>query len=166
MHWTCSRCGREHEGLPHDLSFSEPAYWDGGRTEEDRLTEDLCRWTDDDGDPSFFIRGVLTIPVLDAEDDFRFGVWSSLSKQSFERVLELWDAPARLDEPAYFGWFSNSLPGYPDTLNLPLDVVTQGLEYRPELVLRDGDHPLIREQREGITTARIRELAELTMHPA
>ena len=54
--------------------------------------------------------------------------------------------------PGYFGWFSNALPGYPDTLNLPLEVVTQELEYRPELVLSEGDHPLIREQREGITT--------------
>ena len=103
--------------------------------------------------------------MLDSDDDFRFGVWSSLSATSFERVLELWDDPARMDEPGYFGWFSNALPGYPDTLNLPLEVVTQELEYRPELVLSDGDHPLIREQREGITTERIRELAELTMHP-
>ena len=166
MRWTCSRCGREHEGLPHDLAFDEPAYWDGGRSDDDRLMEDICRWTDDEGNPNYFIRGVLTIPVVDDEDDFRFGVWSSLSKTSFDRVLELWDEPASVDEPAYFGWFSNSLPGYPETLNLPLDVITQDFEYRPELVLHDGDHPLIREQREGITTARVRELAELSLHPA
>lgn len=127
------------------------------------MTSDLCRWTDDAGEPAYFIRGILTIPVSDAEDDFRYGVWSSLSAPSFERVVEHWDHPARMDEP-YFGWFSNTLPGYPDTLNLPLTVITQDPELRPEFVLHDGDHPLIREQREGITLERVRELAELNMH--
>ncbi len=165
MSWTCSRCGEEHEGLPHDFAFDEPNYWDGGR-EQDLLTEDLCRWTDDEGKPNYFIRGLISIPVLDADDAFRYGVWSSLSEASFRRVVELWDDPARVLEEPYFGWLSNSLPGYPDTLSLPLDVVTPALELRPSFLLHDGDHPLVREQREGITTARIRELAELNLHPA
>lgn len=140
-------------------------HWDGGR-EQDLLTEDLCRWTDDEGKPNFFIRGLITIPVLDADDAFRYGVWSSLSETSFRRVVELWDDPARVEEEPYFGWLSNSLPGYPDTLGLPLDVVTPVLELRPSFLLHDGEHPLVREQREGITTNRIRELAELNLHPA
>jgi hypothetical protein len=140
-------------------------HWDGGR-EQDLLTEDLCRWTDDEGKPNYFIRGLITIPVLDADDAFRYGVWSSLSETSFRRVVELWDDPARVEEEPYFGWLSNSLPGYPDTLGLPLDVVTPVLELRPSFLLHDGEHPLVREQREGITTNRIRELAELNLHPA
>jgi hypothetical protein len=163
--WTCSRCGEEHEGLPHDLAFDAPKHWDGGR-DDDVLTEDLCRWTDDEGNPNYFIRGVITIPVLDADDAFRYGVWSSLSETSFRRVVELWDDPARVEEEPYVGSLSNSLPGYPDTLGLLLDVVTPTLELRPSFLLRDGDHPLVREQRKGITTARIRELAELSLHPA
>ena len=139
-------------------------HWDGPRSEEDVLTSDLCRWTDDAGEPAYFIRGVLTIPVLDDEDDFRYGAWSSLSQRSYERVIELWDDSARTEDPPYFGWFSNTLPGYPDTVNLPLDVVTQPDDLRPELVLHEGDHPLIREQREGITIARVREIAELNFH--
>jgi hypothetical protein len=140
-------------------------HWDGPRSEDDVLTTDLCRWTDDAGEAAYFVRGVLTIPVVDDEDDFRYGVWSSLSERSYQRVVELWDdAAARADEPPYFGWFSNALPGYPETVNLPLDVVTQPGDLRPELVLHEGDHPLIREQREGITMARVREIAELNMH--
>jgi hypothetical protein len=81
-------------------------------------------------------------------------------------VVELWDDPARVNERPYFGWLSNSLPGYPETLSLPLDVVTPALELRPSFLLHDGDHPLVREQREGITTDRVRELAELNLHPA
>jgi hypothetical protein len=166
MSWTCTRCGEQHEGLPHDLAFDAPMHWDGGRSEHDELTDDLCVWMDDGGEPAFFIRGLITLPVLDADDDFRFGVWSSLSAPSFERVVELWDDPARIEEDPYFGWLSNSIPGYPDTVNLPLSVITGSLELRPSFLLHDGDHPLIREQREGITAARVRELAELNLHPA
>ena len=99
-------------------------HWDGGKSENDELTDDLCVWTDDGGDPAFFIRGLITLPVLDADDDFRYGVWSSLSAASFERVVELSDDPARIEEDPYFGWLSNSLPGYPETVNLPLSVLT------------------------------------------
>lgn len=93
-----------------------------------------------------------------------YGVWSSLSEQSFKRVLELWDDPRRNDEPPYFGWLSNSIPGYPETLNLKVDVVTREPDLRPLVVLQDGDHPLIEEQRRGITMDRVYEIAGLNMH--
>ena len=164
MRWTCGRCGQEHEGLPHDWAWDKPIYWEGPRSADDALTSDLCRWTDEAGEVSYFVRGVLTIPVVDDEDDFRYGVWSSLSERSYERVVELWEDPARVEEPPFFGWFSNSLPGYPETLNLPLDVVAQPDDLRPELVLHEGDHPLIREQRDGITLERVREIAARNIH--
>lgn len=164
MRWRCSVCGEEHVGLPHDWAFEKPRYWEGPRGPDDRLTDDLCVWTDDAGDRSYFIRGLLTIPVVDAEDDFRYGLWSSLSEASFERVLELWDDPRRTQEPPYFGWLASSPPGYPDTRGLAVDVVTASLELRPELVLHDADHPLAREQRDGITLDRVREIAEANLH--
>jgi hypothetical protein len=164
--WTCSRCGAEHEGVPLDWAYNEPWHWNGGNAPDDWITEDLCAWTDDAGDPAFFIRGVLPIPVLGSDDVFGYGVWSSLSRRSFERVVELWDEPARVDEPPYFGWLSNSLPGYPETVSLPLDVITEELDKRPTLRLHDGDHPLIREQRQGMTRERLLELTELNLHVA
>ena len=164
MRWRCSVCGGEHEGLPHDYGSSAPRYWDGPGAPDDWLSDDVCVWTDDAGERNYFIRGLLTIPVLDAQDDFRYGLWSSLSKRSFERVLELWDDPARTEEPPYFGWLANSPPGYPDTRGLAVDVVTAELDLRPQLVLHDADHPLVHEQRTGITLDRVRRIAELTLH--
>jgi hypothetical protein len=152
--------------VPFNWAADKPDYWEGPRSEDDRLSDDLCTWTDDDGDLSFFIRGVLEIPVFGSDEVFGYGVWSSLSERSFDRILELWDDPRRVDEPPYFGWLSNSLPGYPETLNLKLDVVTRELELRPLLLLQDGGHPLIDEQRNGITFDRLREIAELNMHKA
>jgi hypothetical protein len=107
---------------------------------------------------------VLEIPIVGTSDRFRYGIWSSLSEKSFKRVVELWDDPARVSETPYFGWLSNSLPGYPETLNLPADVVTRETDLRPVMELHDGDHPLVAEQREGITMDRVREIAELNMH--
>ena len=164
MRWTCSRCGKEHVGLPLDWAYDRPTYWDGGQSKDDWLTEDLCVWTDDAGKRNYFIRGVLYIPVDDADQTLGYGTWSSLSEDSFKRVCEMWDDPKRTDEPAYFGWLSNSLPGYPETLNLPLDVVIQEIDKRPALVLHEGEHPLIAEQREGISMERVRAVAELNMH--
>ena len=106
------------------------------------------------------------MPIEGRDDPFVYGVWSSLSRQSFERIYDLWDDPRRTGEPPYFGWLSNELPGYPETLNLPVDVVTAELGLRPELLLRDGEHPLIKEQREGITFERAVELDLINLHPA
>jgi hypothetical protein len=164
LRWTCSRCGAEHDGVPLDWAYDAPIYWDGGRNDDDWLSEDLCMWTDDAGERSYFIRGVLEIPVSDSSDPLGYGVWSSLSKDSFERVWTLWDDPARTKEKPYFGWLSNSLPGYPETLSLPLDVAVQEIDKRPVLILHDGDHPLVEEQQKGISPARVREIAELNMH--
>lgn len=109
---------------------------------------------------------MLEIPIVGTDDVLGYGVWSSLSEKSFDRVLELWDDPRRTEEPAYFGWLSNSLPGYPETLNLKMEVITRDLDGRPVFELQDGDHPLIAEQRNGITMDRVREIAELNMHAA
>ena len=162
--WSCARCGEVHTGLPFDWAFDSPVYWEGPRAEGDLLTDDLCVWTDDDEQRSYFVRGILELPVPGQEQPFAYGVWSSLSEASFRRVVELWDDPARVEEPAYFGWLSNRLPGYPDTLNLPLDVETRALELRPTFVLQPTDHPLAVEQREGITVGRVQEIAEQLLH--
>lgn len=164
MRWRCSVCGEEHEGLPLDWAHDKPAYWDGPRDEYDFLDDDLCSWTDDGGTRQYFIRGLLHIPVHELADSLRYGVWSSLSETSFGRVVELWNEPARTEEPPYFGWLSNSLPGYPETLNLKLDVITDALELRPRFVLQDDDHPLVREQQQGITVDRILDLFGPQLH--
>lgn len=164
MHWYCATCGAEHDELPFDWHYDAPTYWDGPRGEGDELTSDLCVWTDDGGERAFFIRGLLPLPVRDAEQVFNYGIWSTLSESSFERVVELWDDPKRIDEPPYFGYLSNSLADFPDALNLKLDVVTSELEVRPRLLLHDADHPLVRAQREGVTTEFVRQVAHRNLH--
>jgi len=112
----------------------------------------------------YFVRGCLEIPVLDGPSPFIWSVWVSLSEKSFERMSELWETPGRENEPPYFGWFSVSLPGYPETLNLKTQVHTRPPGQRPLIELEPTDHPLAVEQREGITMVRVEKIVETAMH--
>ena len=53
---------------------------------------------------------------------------------------------------------------YPDTLHLKTHVHTRPLGQRPFVELEPTDHPLVVEQQEGITMARVREMAEALLH--
>jgi len=77
---------------------------------------------------------------------------------------ELWLDEKRVNEPAYFGWFSNSIPSYPETLHLKTAVHSRNVGLRPYVELEATDHPLALEQRRGITMARVQHMAE-QMHP-
>jgi hypothetical protein len=112
-----------------------------------------------------FARARLIIPVLDANDDFDWGVWVSLSSNNFRCMLDMWTTPGREREPAYFGWLSTEVPAYPvETLNLKTEVHTGAVGYRPHVVLEPTDHPLAVEQRTGITLERVQQIAELLLH--
>jgi hypothetical protein len=82
------------------------------------------------------------------------GAWTLLG----ERHYEHWDAGREEQEEPWFGWLSNSVPGYPETL------VLRGEELRPLIRLQPTDHPLAVDQRDGITLARARELSAQWLH--
>ena len=163
MRWYCATCGAEHDELPLDWAYDAPQFWDGPRGENDRLGADFCIWTDDDDRECYFVRGVLELPVLETEETFAYGVWSSLSKASFDRLTDTWDDQETPSGGTYFGWLCNALPEFPDALGLPLDVVTRA-DLRPTLVLHDGDHPLVVAQRNGVTHQWVRSVAEQHLH--
>ena len=88
----------------------------------------------------------------------------SLSPPNFKRTVELLHEDGRESEPPYFGWLSTLLPVYPDTVNLKTMVHTRPVGVRPWIEIEPTDHPLAVEQREGITLARVQEIAELLLH--
>ena len=135
-------------------------------SEEDRasnavITSDTCVIRNED----YFVRGCLDIPVHGRAEPFTYGVWVSLSKKDFERYSELFEASRPPDAPPFFGWFCNSLPGYPQTLNLKTNVYLRPYPHRPRIDLEPTDHPLALEQRTGITIARLQEIIEANEHP-
>ncbi len=97
MGYRCSRCGEWHDELPYAFHVAAPAVW-SPELEDDGdswLEEELCVV----GGEHFFIRGLIKIPVVDAEHDFEWGVWTSLSRDNFARTLEIWEREGRETEP-------------------------------------------------------------------
>ena len=161
----CECCGEEHTGLP-DYGFDAQIYYHEVPAEE---REARCRLSDDFfvlDDSYYFVRSVLLIPIKQISESFGWGLWTSLSKQNFQRYQELWDAESPGDEGPYFGWLSNKLPLYPDTMNLKVAVHLQDRGNRPLLELEPTAHPLAIDQREGITQERAKEIVQSLLHRA
>ena|SRR5215469_12845579 len=168
--WTCSCCGKVHSGLPLDYGMAFPDYfvdWRSGLSEEEIGRRSFCNsdvCTVDD--QYYFVRGVIEIPIIGfSEDQFRWGAWVSLSKKSFDEVMELWDKDS--GHGPYFGWLNNALPLYsPSTLELKTNVHLQSNKLRPRIELEPTDHPLAVEQRNGISIERVQEIAAALLHKA
>lgn len=164
MSYECRRCGERHRDLPMSYGTDAPAYWDPSLAgdKSSTLEQEQCIIKDE----HFFVRGRLVIPVNHAAGtEFDWGVWVSLSRDSFTRALSLWTTPGREREQPYFGWMSTELPLYqPSTLSLKTRVHTQAVGQRPLIELEPTDHPLAVEQRTGITLARVQEIAETLLH--
>lgn len=161
--FTCSHCGESHD-LPMSFVFEAPVYWyglpEGDRPSRAVLDEELCVIDNQ----HFFIKGRICIPVHESPDQFVWVVWVSLSETNFKRAVAAWERADREAEPPYFGWLSSEVPGYPSTRNLKTLVHTRPLGERPEVELEPTDHVLAREQREGVSLARVREMVEAALH--
>jgi hypothetical protein len=161
--FVCSCCGKRHKGLPFSYGAPAPAHWreELARDPNSELTGEQCVIEG----RQFFMLGRIVIPVVDADGDFDWCVWVSLSEANFNRAHSLWSDPRRVDEPPYFGWLSTELPYQPTTLNLKTDLCTQPVGTRPTVELEPTDHPLAVEQRTGITLARVQAIGERLLHP-
>lgn len=167
--WLCSACEDEHVGIM-DLACSRPDQWSGSEEREPNseldltgnfLSEDFCVLEGQ----HFFVRAILELPILGGGDEsFCYGIWSSLSREHFESYAEVFDSAEQEHLGPWFGWFSNHLKGYPDTLNLKCQVHPVDGRLRPQIELEPTDHPLAVEQRNGITLDRLLDLYEINGH--
>jgi hypothetical protein len=167
--WTCSICGVVHDGVPLDWGFDAPAYWNEERDADGgHLDSDLCAISRGDGDFDRFARGLIEIPILDGtapdEKYFGIGAWVSLSAPNFNWYAEHFEADADEQGGPWFGWLSNSIPVYPETLSLKTNVHLRGEGWRPLIEIQPSEHPLSVDQRNGIPLARAHELAAQWTH--
>ena len=159
----CSKCGSIHEGSP-SFAFDAPAPFNE-QPEDVRdkgfLNSDLCTYEDEDG-PHYFVRVCLEVPIHGASEPFLWGVWVSLSKESFDQYVATFEAPK--NDVSYFGWFCNYLPYYEHTYALKTKVHPQQDGKRPLIELEKGDHPLQIDFHQGISVAEAQEIAEILLH--
>jgi hypothetical protein len=163
MRFTCSTCGEVHEGIPtfgwhYPLDYLEIP--EAEREARVALGTDDCvideKW--------FYVRGCLDIPVEGESERFSWGVWVSLSENSFRQFVQYFDQPERSHIGPFFGWLRSHIWIYPDTLNLKTQVHLRDNGLRPIIELEPTDHPLAVEQREGISLARVAEIYEKVIH--
>lgn len=166
----CGTCGGEH-----DLSEMEPSYTypdaylavpPDERAIRATVGSDECRLLDDrKSDPRYFLRVLLPMPVRGEREACAWGVWAEVTERAFARTRELWDDPAQYDEPPFAATLANALNGYSATLGLPGQVTLSGPAIIPTFELAGGlDHPLAREQRDGVHPERVVEWLFAHLH--
>jgi hypothetical protein len=170
LRWKCSSCDEWHSGACLDFGFSEPGYWDKDCEKASRWTNliprklkkpsptfldlDYCSIKAE----SFFVRGLINLPIIGAGECFRWGVWGSLSRENFEKLLTMDDDPKRVELAPMFSWLSSQISDYPDTLGLKMYAHIQEPGTRPNFRLERSDHPLSREYHHGISPERVKEI--------
>lgn len=164
--YTCSCCGKEHEEWPA-LAYIYPTNYEV-LSEEDKkniaeLSSDFCTIRHSDRTDNF-IRGTLTLKVIDHCEDLEYGLWVSLSDKSFQDYKDNYDNENY--ETKYFGWLCNDLPAYEFKESIPTTVFTRIGNRRPEIVPHeDFNHPFVHDYYNGITRTeaerRIKEMLEI-----
>ena len=101
---------------------------------------------------------MIHLPIIGTAETFRWGVWLLLGRENLKKLREMDDDPKRVELPAMFSWLSSKLAGYPDTLNLKMQVHIQQPHDRPKFELDDCDHPLAQEFHHGIMPKRVKEI--------
>jgi hypothetical protein len=157
--WTCRCCGKQFNTLQLDIAYYAPDHWVAiPETErKGKIDEDVCFLHHNDG-MDIFLRGVIDIPIIGLNENFRWGAWVAVTEEGFRRALDLWTAEVIEDEPPLGGLIGNNISTYPDTINLQAYVHLRPGKLRPAIELLPTDHPLAIEQREGITLARVEEI--------
>lgn len=158
MGYTCRDCGQWHDEEANCFIFELPLYAlqvpEAEYARRVDASSDLCVV---DGE-HFFILGNLDVKVRASDQFIRWSVWATLSKTNFTRACELWETEGREAEPAYFGWLSNQVPGYPDTLSIRTMVQTQPIGIRPQIRVIEDSHTLTSDQLEGVSEDRWKAL--------
>lgn len=157
--WICQCCGRQFNELPLDYACDAPDHFfdlpQAERETRAKRDSDVCIIDGKD----IFVRGCLEIPIVGQDEKFIWGVWISVSKPSFERIVYLWNGAIPDGEPPIFGWLCNNLAHFPPTLGLKTHLHLRSGGIRPAVELEPTDHPLAVEQRQGMTLRRIEEFA-------
>ena len=158
MGYTCRSCGQRHDEEANCFVIDLPLYAaqvpEGERARRVDATSDQCVVDE----RHFFVLGNLDVRVPGSELFIRWSVWTSLSEANFLRASELWHAAGRESEPPFFGWLSNQIPGYPNTVNIKTMVHTQPVGTRPQIRCIEDGHPLAVDQEAGVTVERLQEL--------
>jgi hypothetical protein len=158
--FVCGHCGKEHPGLPTDWGFRLPdevhalSYVE--RYRRARHNADLCTLDES----RCFLRGVLLIPLIEAEDTFAWGMWAEIDRATHDRYVSGFETDLS-GAPRAVGRLANDIPCYPPTRTVAVEVEFRGSGDRPLLRFPESvSHALAHEQRRGITSKRQHDILD------
>jgi hypothetical protein len=159
--YTCTVCGAYHDSEVRDIRMSLPEAVfrldEDERDERAWVGEDSSVLHDDEGE-RYFVRGLLELPLRNADDRFAYGVWVELDAADFTALGELWRDPDGHRHEPFAGTLASELTPYRDTVGLPVDLWLREVELLPRVELSAGEHPLVRDQHAGISDHHAHEL--------
>lgn len=167
IEWRCGTCGQPHQELATVFGAQAPDVWlhaTATEREAGELTGDMCV-LEVAGEWQYFLRGHVEIPLIDAPGEvFSWSAWVSLSQESVQKIADRWDDPARASLPPVFGWLCNELPYDQSTISIATHVHNREPGVVPYIELDPSvDHPLVREQKTGISRHRLAEINNAVM---
>lgn len=150
----CPECGYIHPDWPA-LAFLAPVNYhclsEAEKADMGYLSADFCEIQYED-QCDRFIRVTLTQRVNDCCEDLEYGLWVSLSEQSYEDYRANFDNENHLT--GYFGWLCSNIPEYDNTMSIPCNVMTRTGHQRPEIIPHQSfDHPFVEDYYNGISKA-------------
>ncbi|WP_232274787.1 DUF2199 domain-containing protein [Paenibacillus sp. 481] len=105
----------------------------------------------------YYVRGRLTAPNGNGRGNVHWDVWIQVSGQQYDALL----TTCSLQEQTLAGKLSSAIPGYPDTLALPVTIKWQPRKSVLDVHVDNSDHLLAIEQRQGLSFQRWLELQPL-----
>jgi hypothetical protein len=120
------------------------------------VSSDLCILDDE----RYFIRCVMTVPVLDCDDTIDYGPWVEIESQDFGRYAVHFNGGGHPSWVAAEGYLANAFPAHAHTtlgLNCMVRVASDKSQ-RPTVEILDDSHPLQAEQVTGVPLPRALEI--------
>ena len=159
--YLCNICGERHDGAPLSWGPDAPDMWvdlpSTGREKRGEVGTDQAMIDEE----HFFIRGRLEIPVVDTGDQFAWLVWVEVKVDDLFHMSERWTMEDRETTSPYEGRLANNLGVYSHpTLGLQVKIHTRPVGERPYIEVLE-DHMLFHEQRDGISSHRVRSYAAI-----
>lgn len=158
----CPCCGENFGGV-FDVAFDHPEPWRHGnrkasgqdvlRVGEDWISSDLCVQCEDR-----FVRCIMPFPIIGSDETFAFGVWGSMSEQSFEHYRAGFDRNDYGDFEGCFSWLSNILPEVGQEDWVQCNLVIEDPTKRPVLYAKPNAEKLHGFQSDGITFDRLLDI--------
>jgi hypothetical protein len=160
IRYRCPSCTDRHDGFPV-LAYTMPdVIFSLSVAERDTravVSSDLCILDDE----RYFIRCVMTVPVIDCDDTIEYGPWVEVESQDFGRYALHFNGGGHPGWVAAEGYLANAFPSNANTtLGLNCMVrVALGKSQRPTVEILDHTHALRAEQVNGVLLPRALEIA-------